>query len=409
MKERHIHLKDLLSFFSLQTQQNAIDSYMEEIEDYKASCIPLSIGLPNKHLLQKEEMLSHIHSLFETGSDSFFNYGGSKGLEPLISIISKRENISEDHIMITTGNTQGVELSSRLIINPKDTFAFEEYTYSQAHSISQQYNLKTVEIPLLSDGLDIDYLENSLLSQPIKAIYIIPNAQNPTGITTSLEKRKRLIELAYRFNFMILEDDPYRDLLFEKRLPSIFELDTQKEKVIYMYSFSKTIAPTLRTGFILAHPTYIEKLKQFKQSTDSCTSPLNQMIVYSFLRSDQWDTSLEKQRTFYEVRKDITKKFIKRMSYNFNWSGNEPKGGLFYWVDTNTKNVQDYLKLAAQNGVIFIPGDAFSLNDPDNTKFRLCFSYVDNRDLTTGFERLEKTFSEWQKTNHSQNISRHIL
>ncbi|MGF7535068.1 PLP-dependent aminotransferase family protein [Bacillus mexicanus] len=404
-------MKDLLSLFSLQTQQNAIDSYMEGIKGYisNTNVIPLSIGLPNKQLLQKEQFLKHIQSLFDMGTDSFFNYGGAKGLEPLISTISKRENIAEDHIMITTGNTQGVELSSRLLLNPKDSFAFEQYTYSQAHSISQQYQLNAFEIPLYNDGLDIEYLENTLSSHTIKALYIIPNAQNPTGITTSLEKRKKLIELAYRYNFMILEDDPYRDLIFDERLPSLFELDTQKEKVIYMHSFSKTIAPTLRTGFILAHPSYIEKLKQFKQSTDSCTSPLNQMIVYKFLQSDEWEISLEKQRSFYESRKNITKKFINRMSHNYNWTGNEPKGGLFYWVDTNTKNVQDYLTLAAENGVIFIPGNAFSLNDSENTKFRLCFSYVDNKDLATGFERLEETFTQWKNQNQSQKINSQVL
>ncbi|MED4284900.1 PLP-dependent aminotransferase family protein [Priestia megaterium] len=391
-------MKHFLSNLSLNTRQTAIDSLMDNAKTSVPDPVFFSIGLPNRELLPKKKLQDVYNSIFESGTDSYFNYGGSKGISPLLSTISKRENISQDYIMISTGNTQGVELCARLVLNSEDTIAFESYTYAIAHSLTHQYNLNALEIPVEADGMNIEYLELELKKAPIKALYIIPNANNPTGTTLSLNKRKKLVELAYQYDFLIIEDDPYRDLIFDKRLPSLFELDTHKEKVIYLYSFSKTIAPTLRTGFILAHPFYIKKLEQFKQTTDSCTSPLNQMVVNEMIKSDVWNDSLEKQRSFYELKKDLTKSFLDKMNEKYGWTSNEPAGGLFYWVDTHAGDVTDWLKYAAKSGVVFIPGKAFALNDQSNTKFRLCYSYCDNEEMLKGFERIEQSFVQWQQS-----------
>ncbi|WP_341285642.1 PLP-dependent aminotransferase family protein [Priestia megaterium] len=390
-------MKHFLSNLSLNTRQTAIDSLMDNAKTSVTDPVFFSIGLPNRELLPKKKLQDVYNSIFESETDSYFNYGGSKGISLLLSTISKRENISQDYIMISTGNTQGVELCARLVLNPKDTIAFESYTYAIAHSLTHQYNLNALEIPVEADGMDIEYLEQELKKASIKALYVIPNANNPTGTTLSLNKRKKLVELSYQYDFLIIEDDPYRDLIFDKRLPSLFELDSRKEKVIYLYSFSKTIAPTLRTGFILAHPFYIKKLEQFKQTTDSCTSPLNQMVVNEMIKSDAWNDSLEKQRSFYEIKKDLAKSFLNKMNERYGWTSNEPAGGLFYWVDTHAGDVTDWLKYAAESGVVFIPGKAFALNDQTNTKFRLCYSYCDNEEMLKGFERLEQSFVKWQK------------
>jgi 2-aminoadipate transaminase len=346
-----------------------------------------------------------INSLYDTDDSSFFNYCGAKGVSSLISTISHKENIPESHIMITSGNTQGFELGTRLFLNKNDFLAMEGYTYSLVHSAVRRLDLNAVEVPLEQDGLDLDYLETVLETQPIKMLYIIPNAQNPTGSTLSLEKRNRLIHLAYAYDFVILEDDPYRDLNFGIRLPSLFELDPLKEKVLYLYSFSKTIAPTFRTGYILANPFFIQKLLQFKQTNDCCTSPLNQMIVNKMITSDLWEDTLKKQQLFYETRKDLTKTFLEKMNKKYNWTSNEPDGGMFYWVDTNAGDVQDFLIHSIKNGVIFVPGKTFALNDQTNTKFRLCYTYCDNKELIKGFERLEQSFIQWQEdTNYNSQL-----
>lgn len=388
-------MKQFLSNLSLNTKGAAIDSSMRN-DSFEEKPVLFSIGLPNKELLPKTKLQEVYNSILESNEDSFFNYCGPKGIEPLLNTISKREKISTEYIMITTGNTQGVELCSRMLLDPKDTIAIEDYTYAIAHSISHQYQLNTLEIPIEKDGINTDYLEKELSKSSIKFLYTIPNAHNPTGITMSLQKRKKLVELSYKYDFIIIEDDPYRDLLFSDRLPSLFELDSLKERVIYLYSFSKTIAPTLRTGFVLAHPFYIQKLEQFKQNTDSCTSPLNQMVVNQIIKDESWYQALEKQRNFYEHKKEITKKFLEKMNKQYGWTSNEPDGGLFYWVDTHTSDVSQLLTFAIQQGVVFVPGKAFSLDDQINTKFRLCYSYSTNQEMKLGFDRLEKSFLKWQ-------------
>lgn len=396
-------MKHLFSDYSFRTRENAIEAYMKDFESNITDPVLFSIGLPNKELLPKQQMQRIINSLFDSGNTSLFNYCGSKGVSSLISTISRKENISEDHIMITSGNTQGVELCTRLFLNLNDAMAVEEYTYALAHSAVEQFNLNPFVIPLDKDGLDVSYLESILKNHSIKMLYIIPNAQNPTGVTLSLEKRKKLVELAYTYDFVILEDDPYRDLIFGNRLPSLFELDLLKEKVLYLYSFSKTIAPTLRTGYILAHPIHIQKLEQFKQTNDSCSSPLNQMIVNQMITSNEWQNSLLKQQSFYEVKKDITKKFLDKMNRQYGWTSIEPEGGLFYWVDTNYGDILEYLKYTVKNGVVIVPGNAFALSDETSTKFRLCYSYCDSEEMNKGFERMEKSFIEYQKNNSLLN------
>ncbi|MDU9693244.1 hypothetical protein O0Q50_18880 [Priestia aryabhattai] len=120
------------------------------------------------------------------------------------------------------------------------------------------------------------------------------------------------------------------------------------------------------------------------------------------IKSDAWNDSLEKQRTFYEIKKDLTKTFLHRMNKKYGWTSNEPAGGLFYWVDTHAGDVTEWLKYAAQSGVVFIPGKAFALDDQTNTKFRLCYSYCDNDEMVKGFKRLEESYVQWQQSTSLQ-------
>ncbi len=382
-----------LSQFSSYTKDNAIDKYMSGIEVPKDSIL-FSIGLPNQQLLPKKEFQIAIEHFFSSNDRSLFNYCDSKGLPQLVSTISNLEKTSMENIMVTSGNTQGFELAMRLLLDPNDIIAFEEYTYSLVHSAVHQYQVKPLAIPIEADGLDVTYLERTLKTNPIKLLYTIPNAQNPTGVTLSLEKRKKLIELSYKYGFIILEDDPYRDLLFLERLPSLFELDASKERVIYLYSFSKTIAPTLRTGYLLANPLFISKLEQFKQTMDSCTSPLNQFIVNHILSSGNWNSMLNEQRSFYESKKLLTKEFLCTMKDKYGWNSLEPSGGLFYWIDIRNGDSIDFLRISAKNGAIFIPGNAFSLDGP-NKKIRLCYSFCSDEELLIGFDRLDQSFKEY--------------
>lgn len=390
-------MKQLYSQYGLQAAGNPLD-----LQTKQPTSVPdpvtFTIGLPNTDLLPKKEMELAFHKFIQTKDQSLYHYCNSRGLDELVDSISRREKISKDHIIITTGNSQALDFCSRLFFDEQDTIVFEDYTYPAIFSFVKQMNMEAILVPSDSDGLDVEHLENTLLNKKIKAVYVIPNAQNPMGTTLSLKKRKRLIELAYKHDFMILEDDPYRDLMFDGlRLPTIFELDKEKRRTIYMYSFSKTIAPTLRTGFILAHPEYINTLDLFKQAVDSCTSPLNQLVVNDLYGTDKWELHLKKQQEFYKERKEIFESFLARMNQKYNWVSFAPKGGLFYWVDTQTPNVDKWQRIAQVQGLDFLPGSLFSLSDPENTKIRLCFSYCTVDEMKKGLDRLESSYAEWQK------------
>lgn len=155
----------------------------------------------------------------------------------------------------------------------------------------------------------------------------------------------------------------------------------------------------MRTGFILAHPAFLKKLEQFKQVTDACTSPMNQMLAGKLISSENWTQILAKQKHFYEKRKDWTKRFLQHMHETEQWEGAEPAGGLFYWIDVKKGGVTEWMKKAAQDGAVFVPGDAFTLERGRNTKIRLCFAYCSDEEMKKGFSRLEESFKKWKKTS----------
>ncbi|GER67090.1 aminotransferase [Weizmannia acidilactici] len=395
-------MEHLLSALSGKIKENAIDAYMDSMKPAVRDPVFFSVGMPNCGMIPKKALQRIMNEIFDSDPAHLYEYCSAKGFGPFLSAISGNENIPEPYIMATNGNTQGFDLVCRMLLDEQDGFAMEAYTYSIALSAVHQYRLKVVGIPLEQDGLDIDFFEKALKTTRIKALYIIPNAQNPTGITTSLEKRKRLIELAYRHGFLIIEDDPYRDLLFHERFPSIFELDPLKEKVIYLYSFSKVIAPAMRTGFILAHPALLQKLEQFKQVMDACTSPINQMLAGKLVSSGSWPAMLEKQKRFYEKRKEWTKQFLQHMNETEQWEGIEPAGGLFYWMDVKKGDVLEWMGIAAEAGAVFVPGNAFTLENGPNTKIRLCFAHCSDEEMGKGFVRLEESFKKWKNMRGSR-------
>ncbi|WP_018661997.1 PLP-dependent aminotransferase family protein [Heyndrickxia acidiproducens] len=389
-------MNHVLSDLSGKIKENAIDAYMDSIQTSAADPVYFSVGMPNGAMIPKKPLQECMNAIFDTGPPGLYQYCGAKGFEPFLSVIAKKENIPEKYVMATNGNTQGFDLVCRMLLNERDGFAVEQYTYSIALSAIHQHQLQAVCIPLEHDGMDVDFLEKALQEKSLKALYIIPNAQNPTGVTTSLQKRKRIIELAYQYDFTIIEDDPYRDLLFHDRPPSLFELDPMKEKVIYLYSFSKIIAPAMRTGFILAHPFFLQKLEQFKQVQDACTSPFNQMLAGTLIASEAWPATLEKQKRFYEKRKAWTKQFLRHMNETEQWTAVEPAGGLFYWADVGKKDVREWMGIAAEDGVIFVPGNAFTMEETPSTKIRLCFAFCSDEEMGKGFMRLEESFRKWK-------------
>lgn len=293
----------------------------------------------------------------------------------------------KDELIITSGAQQANELACKVMLNRGDTLICESPSFIGSINAFKSYGVNLVGIPLENDGMNMEALEEALKTNPnCKLIYVIPNFQNPTGIVTSLQKRKKLYELACKYNVVILEDNPYGDLRCEgEDVPSIKSMDVEN-RVIYSGTFSKILAPGFRTGYVSGPSEIISKMIVCKQVADVHSNIWAQAICEQFMRTVDLDEHFNKLRSIYRRKRDIMlsemdNTFSKKVKYN------KPEGGLFIWCtlpddcDMNKfcqKAVKDY-KIA------LVPGNAFLINENEKTtSFRMNFSTPTDEQLKEG-------------------------
>lgn len=302
-----------------------------------------------------------------------------------------------DDIIVTSGGQQANELSCKVLLNEGDTLLCESPSFIGSLNAFRSYNVNLVGIDMEEDGIDLDKLEKALKTQPnVKILYLIPNFQNPTGKTMSFEKRKAVYDLACRYDFIILEDDPYGELRFAgENIPSIKSLDTQG-RVIYSSTFSKLISPGFRTGFVSAPAEIIQKIVVCKQVSDVHSNIWAQIVAYRFMTTVDRESHFNKLRGIYKHKSDlmcgyIDNEFSKRITYI------RPEGGLFVWCtlpddcDMNafcSKAVQEY-KIAV------VPGNSFSIDENEvSHSFRLNYSTPTDEQIMQGMEILSRMTRE---------------
>ncbi len=360
----------------------------------KPDIISFAGGLPAPELFPIEELKKISKKVLEENGAAALQYGPTEGYEPLREKITERMakvhvNITSDDVLITSGSQQGLDFSAKVFINPGDIIICESPTYLGAINAFKAYEPKFIEVETDDEGMIMEDLEEVLNSNDnVKFIYVIPDFQNPSGKTWSIERRKKLVELANKYNIAIVEDNPYGELRFEGEIyPAIKHYDTEG-RVIFLGTFSKIFCPGLRLGWAVADKEVLNKYILVKQGADLQSSTISQMEVTKFLEEYDIEEHIEKIKVIYKKRRDLMiktmeKEFPKEVKYTY------PEGGLFTWVILPVHiNARELAVKALENNVAFVPGDSFFPNGGNENTFRMNYSNMDEERIVEGIKRL---------------------
>jgi 2-aminoadipate transaminase len=370
----------------------------------KPGMISFAGGLPAPDVFPVERVGEACHKVLAEKAAAALQYSATEGYEPLRELIAN--NMSRygikakvENVLITSGSQQALDLIGKLFINAGDRVLVEAPTYLGALQAFNVYGAEYESVPIDENGLRTDLLEEPLRSGP-KFMYVLPNFQNPAGTTLSEARRHELVLLADRFGIPIVEDDPYGQLRYEgEHLPPLVVLDRENLRrdngysignVIYLSTFSKTLAPGLRLGWIVAPPEVISKLVQLKQGADLHTSTFTQFVSYEVARDGFLDQHVKLIRKIYRERRDVMLQALQEFfPPAVTWT--HPQGGLFLWVTLpEGLDIKAILKSALEQNVAFVPGDSFYANDgrEGSRHMRLNFSNAAPEQIREGIRRL---------------------
>lgn len=360
--------------------------------------ISFSGGVPSPETFPCEKIAEISSRLVRERGAEVLQYGVTRGnpqlIEHLVGEMQKRGvKTKTEEIMLTSGSQQGLDLLARLLAEPGDIVLAELPSYIGGTYALNNSGGTLTGVPTYDDGLDLTVVEEKVLKMrdlgcQVKLVYTIPNFQNPSGITLSLEKRKGLLELASKLDLLILEDDPYGELYFDNPPPLPIKSFDTEGRVIYLGSFSKVLTPGLRTAWIVAPSEIIAKVELIKESTDLCSSMLDQAIVAECVKEGLIEGRIPKLREFYKVRCQAMLSALDKFApKGTTWT--RPTGGLFVWVELSSQiDTTELLSQAVEQGVAFIPGAPFYVNDAKLNTLRLAFSKETPERITTGIEKL---------------------
>jgi 2-aminoadipate transaminase len=359
--------------------------------------ISLAGGLPAPELFPVDEYRRAFEWVLEADGAQALQYGPSEGYLPLRRLLAERLSrfdmpCGPDDLLVTNGSQQALDLMGKVFLNPGDTVLVETPTYLGALQAFNQYQATYAIVPMDEDGMRVDEVERVLAQRsaraPIKFIYALPNFQNPTGRSMSLERRRRLVELASHYGVPIVEDDPYGELRYEgAALPTLKSLDTEG-LVIYLGTFSKILAPGFRLGWMLAGPEVMEVLMHGKQPSDLHTGMAQQMATYEVAKGGFVDQHVERIKDFYRERRDVMLRSIEE-HFPADAHYTRPAGGLFVWAELPRDiDTRELLLEAIEEKVAFVPGQGFHADGSGTNTMRLNFSNVPPEQLQAGVQRL---------------------
>ncbi len=362
-------------------------------------------GFPSPDCFPREFIAEALQKLVLEEGAAALQYGPTEGNWELRRYLAEKMSLegascSPENILITNGSQQGLDLIGKVLLNPGDRVIVEEPGYVGGLGAFNNYQAAILPVAVDGKGLCTDLLEKELHSlrnqgKSVKLAYTVPNFQNPTGVTLSLERRRHLLELAGKYNFSIAEDNPYGELCFEGgQLPSLKTLDTEG-RVIYLGSFSKTFIPGIRVGWIGAERCLVEKIAAAKQATDLCSNTLGQHLVEHFTRRQSINRHTRRLSTYYRGKRDL---MISRMKEHFpagvNWT--VPRGGFFIWVTFPAHiNSRDLLlKALEKKRVAYVDGGGFFVNGSGKNTARFSYSEASEEEIREGIARLGELFAE---------------
>jgi 2-aminoadipate transaminase len=390
--------------FAQRTQKmkgSAIRELLKLVE--QPDVISFAGGLPAPDVFPIEELRAACDRVLTTKGAMALQYGSTEGYTPLREMIARHSlrygiDVSADNILITGGSQQALDLLGKIFINRGDRILVESPTYLGALQAWNAYGAEYVPVPSDENGMNPDYLEEALRTGP-KFMYVLPNFQNPTGVTITLERRKRILELADRYGVPIIEDDPYGQLRFEgEHLPSLNVLDSQARSgdatylgnVIYLSTFSKILAPGLRLAWVIAPSEVIRKLVLAKQGADLHTATFNQVVAHEVGQHGFLDQHILTIRRVYHERRDVMLEALEEhMPKGVKWT--RPQGGLFLWVTLPPEiNTDELFKEAVAEKVAFVPGSGFHPNGGGTNTMRMNFSFPTPAQTNEGIARLSR-------------------
>ncbi|MDH4209518.1 MAG: PLP-dependent aminotransferase family protein [Anaerolineae bacterium] len=370
-------------------------------------------GMPAPELFPVEQIEQACAKVLREQGSKALQYSITEGYVPLREFIVEKMGrygivANVDNVLITTGSQQALDLVAKVLLDPGDVIIVEAPTFVGALQSFTAYQASYASVPLDGDGLMVDLLEKKIVETHPKFMYVLPNFHNPGGVTLSGERRKKVVSLARQYGVPILEDDPYGELRFEgEHLEPLVVISARlnggdpagyfKGDVIYMSTFSKTVAPGLRLGWVVAPVEVVQKLVQAKQGADLHTSSLDQMMAYEVVRGGFLELHVKEIREMYRQRRDA---MLAAMDRHFpdgvSWT--RPQGGLFLWVTLPPGlDSLELINAAIEQRVAFVPGTAFYADGRGREALRLTFATCPTDMIDEGIKRLGKAIATRMK------------
>ena len=397
-----INVEEFYSVLASRMKASTIRETLKIIQ--RSNVISLAGGMPDPATFPAKEINQVTQQILAKNSACALQYSSTEGLPELRELIlnwfsEDNKKLGLDNIVITSGSQQGLDLMSKVLLNPGDIVIVELPSYLAALNAFRSYGGEMKGISMDNEGVEVDILEETLTQlkkegQKVKFIYTISNFQNSAGVTMSLPRRKRVLEIAQKFEVFILEDNPYDKLRFEgEPLPSIYSLDNEGY-VISLGTFSKILCPGLRLAWVLGDKKIIEKIVIMKQATDLCTTILNQLIVYEYCRQNDIDKNIESNIKIYRKKRDVMLNALsKYFPSEASWT--KPEGGFFVFVTLPEYiDVDEMFPEAIEEGVAYVSGSAFFANGKGKNTMRLSFCYPKEEDIEEGIKRLGKVIKK---------------
>jgi 2-aminoadipate transaminase len=395
--------EELFSVNGMALQPSAIEAIHKLLE--QPGMRSLAGAWPDPSVFPAADIGEIISELLNADAGLALQYGSTRGypaLRQALAELSRGQNgakVSADQILVTSGSSQGLDLACRLFLDPGDVVLVGLPSYFGATATITSQGGINFGVLVDGDGLRTDLIKDAIEGlrndgRRVKAVYVIPNFQNPSGVTLSLDRRKQLIDLAERFQFMIFEDDPYGELRFEgEQLPSLAALD-ESGWVVHFHSTSKTFAPGMRVAWATARADVIDKMEGFKQATDISSNSLAQLVLLQLIRSGRWQSGIERIRFHYRKKRDL---MLGLMTAHFpkevRWT--RPQGGFFTFVTLPAElNGDELLLEALEEKIAYVSGSAFFVDGSGRNTFRLSFSQASTGDIESAIPRLGELISK---------------
>ena len=375
-------------------QPSAIREILKATAD--PAVIPFAAGNPDAAAFPVEEVREISKRIFEEAPVTALQYGVTEGYAPLRARVKQymqeKHNIGRDFddLIITSGATQVMDLSTKTLCNFGDIVISESPSFIGSLNCFRSYGVQLRGVPVEADGMNMDILEQKLQeNQNVRFIYTIPNFQNPSGATMSLEKRKKLYALAKQYGVLILEDNPYGDLRVSgESLPSIKSMD-EDGIVIYAGSFSKVLAPGVRVGYTVAPAPIVAKMTVGKQAAATHTPMFTQMLVDEWMATTDFEAHIQKIREIYRRKLNLMCDLIDEKLGGFV-EYVRPEGGMFVWCKLpDSVNMLDFCARAVEKKVAVVPGSAFTVEEGETTNcFRMNFTTPSDENIVKGMDIL---------------------